>query len=594
MYIVVFDDWMGLNLDRRFIVVGILFVLLSTLFATQYATTKVSFQYAIVHPSNADIRFIGSDNSSDDGLRVLRVSGDNGTNAVVGLEFGDWSANMNKTYTAAFCIVNEEGFAVNITHVTVTNISGTNDYMQVWLHGDRDKIAEDDSTSVFMYNNGTVVNGSSTVAWTLNAGNGNTGDMDADGTSISTSWDESAHVQYSTSDTDATNNGRSDFVWVQISINVPAGAVGDNHTGTVEFHFQATSHWSPPPKTLGFGNAAVFSSFATYVSTAALNSTQIVIAYRGAGPKLTAIVGTISGNSISFGGEVIFSSSTKPQYVSVVALDSTHIVIAYQNVSNSYYGTAIVGTISGNSISFGSAVVFESATTEYVSAASLDSTHVVIGYKDNGNSNYGTAIVGTISGNSISYGSPVVFESATTGYVSVASLDSLHVVIGYMGTSTYGTAIIGTISGSTISFLGSAAVFESAFTAYVSVARLDITHIVIGYYDGDNSNYGTAIVGTISGSSISFGGAVVFESASTSYVSVATLDSSHVVIGYRGTSGYGRAIVGTISGTSISFGSAVVFESTGTDYVSAATLDITHIVIGYHVSNGKAIVGTYS
>jgi hypothetical protein len=37
---------------------------------------------------------------------------------------------------------------------------------------------------------------------------------------------------------------------------------------------------------------------------------------------------------------------------------------------------------------------------------------VVIAYKDAGNSDFGTAIVGTVSGTSISFGTPVVFENA--------------------------------------------------------------------------------------------------------------------------------------------------------------------------------------
>ena len=39
---------------------------------------------------------------------------------------------------------------------------------------------------------------------------------------------------------------------------------------------------------------------------------------------------------------------------------------------------------------------------------------IVIAYRDNGNSNYGTAVVGTVSGTSISFGTPVVFESDGT------------------------------------------------------------------------------------------------------------------------------------------------------------------------------------
>ena len=65
-----------MRLDRRLTLIGIMIIVLSVTMATQYATTKVGYSYSIVHPSNADIRFIGSDNFSD-GTMVLRVDGDN-------------------------------------------------------------------------------------------------------------------------------------------------------------------------------------------------------------------------------------------------------------------------------------------------------------------------------------------------------------------------------------------------------------------------------------------------------------------------------------------------------------------------------------
>ena len=51
--------------------------------------------------------------------------------------------------------------------------------------------------------------------------------------------------------------------------------------------------------------------------------------------------------------------------------------------SYNYYGKAVVGTISGNSISFGSEVTFNSAGTIDISAA-YDSVNgkVVIAYRD--------------------------------------------------------------------------------------------------------------------------------------------------------------------------------------------------------------------
>ena len=75
-------------------------------------------------------------------------------------------------------------------------------------------------------------------------------------------------------------------------------------------------------------------------------------------------------------------------------------MIAYDDGGNSSYGTAIVGTVSGTSISFGSPTVFESAAITFTSSA-FDSTNdkVIIAYRDTGNSDYGTAVVGTCQWN---------------------------------------------------------------------------------------------------------------------------------------------------------------------------------------------------
>ena len=98
--------------------------------------------------------------------------------------------------------------------------------------------------------------------------------------------------------------------------------------------------------------------------------------------------------AISYGSEYVFNSASTYD-ISVSALDSTHFVVGYQDSSNSYYGTAIIGTISGSTISYGSEYVFNQAKTSYISVSAIDSTHFVVGYCDRGNSDYGTAIIGT-------------------------------------------------------------------------------------------------------------------------------------------------------------------------------------------------------
>ena len=321
------------------------------------------------------------------------------------------------------------------------------------------------------------------------------------------------------------------------------------------------------------GSPVVFQSSGTYYTGATYDSTngKVVLVYRDNGASRgKAIVGTVSGTSISFGSAVEFHSSAS-QDNQVEFVGSGKVVVAYQQGGNPYYGKARVGTISGNSISFGTEVTFESANTVNIGMA-YDSSNdrVVIAYRDGGNSSYGTAIVGTVSGTSISFGSPVVFNSASTRYMQ-AVYDSANskIVIVYRddGNSDKGTAIVGTVSGTSISF-GSAAVFESGQTNYIT-STYDSTNqkVVIAYGDwGNNSGAGTAVVGTVSGTSISFGTPVVYETSQSAFNS-AVYDSAKekVVIAFRdnNNSSYGTAIVGTVSGDSISFGTPVVFESAG-------------------------------
>lgn len=215
-----------MRVDRRLVLIGVMLIVLSMTMATQYASLKVGYTFSVVHPSDADIRFIASDNA-EDAIRVLRVNGTNAsTDQDLVIHIGNLSVNQNKTYTAAFGIVNEEGYAVNITHAQVSVGNGAQ-YMQVWLHGDRDKVVEDDSAGdkVMVWDKGSVGLDNTTCAWQLAAGNANSNNMCADGsTQITTGWDTTANVRWSQNDDNNSVNQTSDFVWVQISIDVPANA----------------------------------------------------------------------------------------------------------------------------------------------------------------------------------------------------------------------------------------------------------------------------------------------------------------------------------------------------------------------------------
>jgi hypothetical protein len=106
-----------------------------------------------------------------------------------------------------------------------------------------------------------------------------------------------------------------------------------------------------------------------------------------------ARAGTISGGTVSWGAKSVFSAGdTRP--IAVSALSATDFVVAYQDGDNTDYGTAIAGTVSGGSARWGAESVFSAGDTGSISVNALSATDFVIVYQDKGNSDYGTAIVG--------------------------------------------------------------------------------------------------------------------------------------------------------------------------------------------------------
>lgn len=253
-------------------------------------------------------------------------------------------------------------------------------------------------------------------------------------------------------------------------------------------------------------------------------------------------------------------------------------------------GTVSVVAQTSTSLSIGSAVTFEDADTKYT-VATFDSVNnkIIVAYRDNGNSGYLTSIIGTVSGTSISFGIPVVAASNSSLYLGIAfNANEGKCVISYKNASTSkGLSIVGTVSGTSISF-GSAAIFNNADTEY-TVAAYDAAsqNVVIAYKDQDNSSYGTAVVGVISGTSISFGSEVVFQSTNSQPRSIVyDSGSSKVIIGYRKYDSWlkGFGVVGTVSGNSISFGTPVRFDTHNT-----SGYDIEYISLTYDSNENKTL-----
>ena len=299
--------------------------------------------------------------------------------------------------------------------------------------------------------------------------------------------------------------------------------------------------------------------------------------------------GNIPGDGITYGLETVFNSATTYN-TSVAALSATKFVATYKDAGNSGYGTAVIGEVSGNTITYGTEYIFNSDTTTDISVAALSGNKFVVVYKDDGNSGHGTAVVGDVSGTIIGFGSEYVFNSISTSFISVAALSSSKFVVAYSdgGNSNYGTCNIGEVSGNIIGY-GFAYVFNPGYATYTSLAILSPSKFAVAYRDYGNLGYGTACVGDVSGNTITFGSEYVFNPEDT-YVSIAALTSDKFVAVYSNERDpyFGATIIGVVSGNIITFGTSYEFNQVRlTTNFSVAALSANKIAICYRSGQGS-------
>jgi len=336
------------------------------------------------------------------------------------------------------------------------------------------------------------------------------------------------------------------------------------------------------------------------------SNNKVVVSYAGGFQSPAyyggCIVGTVSGTTTSWGSPVVYSSGAVGDITSM-AFDSTNnkIVVAYRDEGNSNRGTAVVGTVSGTTTSWGTPVVFETGATTEINCT-FGNGQVLICYVDSADTGRMKAIVGTVSGTAISYGAivssgfnysfnPTACYDSTVNKFFVAWRDNLN--------SNYGSSVVITVTGTTPAF-GSAVTFLSASVYNDPTPMLGVTYdsvankSVIVYSNLTDSKKGYAVVATISGTTPSFGTAVKFnnDGDTDSLTSGYDPDTGNHLVVYRNASvanDPGTAIAGTVSGTSISFGSTIVYQSTSAPYNTTLAYDTTNnkFVTAYQMSTGK-------
>ena len=188
----------------------------------------------------------------------------------------------------------------------------------------------------------------------------------------------------------------------------------------------------------------------TYIDAAILDSTHAVITYV-LGGNVKARILTISGTNITSWGTEYTASTDAGYETDVDVLDSTHFVVTWRRTTCE----SKIGEVTGTAISFGTQAQIYNATGNLMDVAALDSTHFVVFWCDaNISYKYGRARAASISGTTITYGSAVEVTAAVTYFPAVAKYDSTTFLMSYeRDAETAGACQFGTIAGTAITIV---------------------------------------------------------------------------------------------------------------------------------------------
>lgn len=391
--------------------------------------------------------------------------------------------------------------------------------------------------------------------------------------------------------TTASNGASGGTVTLTASGSISAGApVIQNADGTV----------SAVTGTLGsaqFGDIVTngnTSNSGPYDAAYDPNLDRIVWASRTSSNQIALNVSRAVGNGITFDGvNLALIGATAGTPVSIVYNpDVQRFVVFYVNGSS--FACARVFTISGDRVLLlGSEVVFNSVLTwdaKGVYDPVSKKVVVLIGH-NTGTASRARCYVATMTSTGISFGTAV---DAAVAYQGVASdLGIVYepvankVVIAYGNSTGFGSMMVGTVSGTSISFGSASANFGSNIWAFPRKFSLvfeeNAGKVVAVYQDGDFSGIGYSIVGTVSGTSISLGTAVSLGSGVL--FTAAVYDPIHKKVITLVNSGSNNYAIGTVSGTSISWSSLIFVSATAATWRCAAT---------YSESNQTPVLFFYS
>ncbi|MGI9555809.1 MAG: hypothetical protein ACR2M9_03030, partial [Cyanophyceae cyanobacterium] len=302
----------------------------------------------------------------------------------------------------------------------------------------------------------------------------------------------------------------------------------------------------------------------SFVASGTITNGQLV-GLRADG-KVEAITATTEAatTEANFTSASLWTGGNQSTLAAVYDVNADRVVQFYASErTGTQYCTGVVSTPTASGLtSFGTPVVINTSDSDYISAVyHVAAQKSVVGYRDGGASNYGRCRVITVdpSDNSLTFGTENNFSTDPCYGIS-STYDSTNekVVFTFQNTTgDFGNAAIGTISGTSISF-GSVGVFGNiSGTGQVNtwtscVYEANSNTVTIFFARKDQSNHLYCVVGQVSGTGINLSSEILVDNSfgvqNANLTSVADTNSNKIVVFYSSaTNGNGYGLVGTPS-----------------------------------------------
>lgn len=422
-------------------------------------------------------------------------------------------------------------------------------------------------------------------AWAFNAGTGNSRIPILKAFSMPTNQSDldisSLMAQLSALQQTVANIGSNGTTaTVTLADNVTVGDfVAALANGNVEKVKQiSTASGVTPPVSFTSSTSRVLS---VYDST----NDKVVIAYLNSSGYGTVVVGSVSGDVITFGSPTVFISATSVFLHAMTYCPADNKVVIAHSYGSSFFGSVSVGTVSGNTITMGGAQTYATVSVAYPPdsvAMCYDTTNskLILAYSSSSNAQRGVARVGTLIGNSVAFGVAVTFETATTRYLQAAHHPASGKNIICYGVN--GSCIAGTVSGTSISF-GSPASFGSG--GEIAIAYMPQSANMLLVY-----NHNNAVVCSLSGNTITYGTPTTWTNSTGTYNITYDSGSNTAVVNQR-RNAFGLIKYLKVNGTTVTVSSEITYESMNESsavYVAGAG----KVMASYASGAGKSVLIT--